>query len=98
MICLLFLPATIQIAHAFESHEHVICSSDTEHHLHEDDIECFLCHLQAETHLVAFDNNYDVIPSTFYNTSNEVTPFAIAKVYLHKKSSRAPPFLLFYIG
>ena len=56
---MLFLPATIQIAHAFESHEHVICSSDTEHHLHEDDIECFLCHLQADSYTSLNKNSYN---------------------------------------
>ncbi len=46
---LLLLPTSIQLAHAFEQHEHVICSSDAESHIHQDDVECFLCHLQGET-------------------------------------------------
>ena len=48
MICLLFIPATIQTVHAFEPHQEMICSSDVEHHFHQDELECTLCHLQAE--------------------------------------------------
>jgi len=43
------LPASIQLAHAFEQHEEIICSEDVEHHFHQDTIECFLCHLQADS-------------------------------------------------
>ncbi len=89
---MLFLPASIQIAHAFEPHEHIICSSDVEHHFHEDDIECALCHLQAENHWVVTKNNYNVIPTPFYIHFNEDIPVIFSEVYLYKKSSRAPPY------
>tara|TARA_R110002074_G_scaffold99562_3_gene215028 strand:+ start:1689 stop:1958 length:270 start_codon:yes stop_codon:yes gene_type:complete len=46
---LLILPASIQIVHAFEQHEQTICTSEIENHIHIDDLECELCHLQAET-------------------------------------------------
>ena len=46
---MLILPASIQIVHAFEQHEQTICTSEIENHIHIDDLECELCHLQAET-------------------------------------------------
>jgi hypothetical protein len=46
---LLILPACIQIVHAFEQHEQTICTSEIENHIHINDLECELCHLQAET-------------------------------------------------
>tara|TARA_R110000787_G_scaffold88545_2_gene187891 strand:+ start:1519 stop:1797 length:279 start_codon:yes stop_codon:yes gene_type:complete len=49
---LLILPASIQIVHAFEQHEQTICTSEIENHIHLDDLECELCHLQAETFAV----------------------------------------------
>ena len=49
MVCLLFIPATIQIAHAFDSHQEYECCLDGfEQHFHSDDADCALCHLQAE--------------------------------------------------
>jgi len=91
LACLLLLPASIQLAHAFEQHENVICVSDVEHHFHQDDVECILCHLQAENHLVTFSNDYDVIPTTFYKVYTDKKPLGFVKVYVTKKSSRGPP-------
>jgi len=66
MVCLLFIPATIQIVHAFEPHVEVICSSDVEHHFHQDELECTLCHLQAESLTIPPNFSYEVL-------SNELT-------------------------
>ena len=59
MICLLFIPASVQLAHAFEVHEHVICTSENEQHFHVDEIDCVICHLQAETHGILTNNDYN---------------------------------------
>jgi len=55
---LLLLPSTIQAVHAFSDHDHIVCVSDTEHHFHADELDCSLCHLQAETHGIL--PNYDI--------------------------------------
>ena len=87
----MLLPASIQLAHAFEQHVEVICSEDVEHHFHQDEVECALCHLQAENHLVVFSNHYEVIPDTFYRPFNDEKSLYITRIYLSKKSSRGPP-------
>ncbi len=71
MICLLFVPASIQIIHAFEVHEHVICTSEYEQHFHVDEMDCVLCHLQAETHgiLPNFNTN-TLLRSDLFDQSN----------------------------
>ncbi len=92
LACLLLLPASIQLVHAFEQHHHNICTSDVEQHFHEDEFECVLCHLQAETDLIFFPNRHEVIPTSFYHTFNDNKPVRLVSVSLSKKSSRAPPY------
>ena len=62
---MLFIPASIQLLHAFEIHEHVICTSDFDKHLHEDDPECILCHLQADYDTFILNNQYKILLNTF---------------------------------
>ncbi|MFY0631260.1 MAG: hypothetical protein JXR05_12820 [Flavobacteriaceae bacterium] len=61
----MLLPAAIQMVHAFEQHEHVICTSDEVQHIHDgDDVECVLCHLQADSYTDLDRSTYhiDIIP------------------------------------
>ncbi|MBL4606153.1 MAG: hypothetical protein JKY02_10985 [Flavobacteriaceae bacterium] len=88
----MLLPATIQLVHVFEQHEHIICSSDTEQHFHEDDAECVLCHLQSRTTYIGFTNNYEVIPTSFYQSYDQGKTVVFASGYLFKKPSRGPPY------
>lgn len=44
----LTIPASIELVHAYEPHKHTICTSEIEHHFHENDVECVLCHLQVD--------------------------------------------------
>lgn len=89
---MLILPATIQLVHAFEQHEHVVCTSEVEQHIHENDLECALCHLQAQNHAIDFHKETEVIPPQFYTTNQEQTTSKYIPVVLHQKSSRAPPY------
>lgn len=50
LIALLLAPSVIQLAHAFEDHEHIACSEKGVH-LHEDTPECKIC----DFHLTSFD-------------------------------------------
>ena len=87
---MLFLPSSIQIAHAFESHEHIICSSDVEHHFHEDDIECVLCHLQADSYAVLNREVYDI--EMVQHTNEYLKQYNFFKSHQHLSFSlRGPP-------
>lgn len=90
MICLLFIPATIQIVHAIEPHHHIVCSSDVEHHFHTDELECTLCHLQAES--------FGLIPHQSYKVQLRFSQEELNKQYIFYKdhqhlsySLRGPP-------
>lgn len=93
MIFLLVIPASIQIAHAFDSHhEYECCVDSLEQHIHLDDADCALCHLQAEPS--------DFSPSFSYNTLLTVTSCEQFNLYIsykdHQKLSytlRGPPAL-----
>ena len=50
LMTLLLVPSVIQLAHAFEDHEHIACSEKGAH-LHEDTPECKIC----DFHLTSFD-------------------------------------------
>lgn len=89
---MLFLPATIQLVHVFEQHEHIVCTSDIEQHIHERDLECALCHLQAETLSITFESETEVIPPQFYKAFTQEVTQQYVEVLIHKKSSRAPPY------
>ncbi|AUC84521.1 hypothetical protein CW731_04045 [Polaribacter sp. ALD11] len=86
------IPASIQIVHAFENHEHTICTSLVENHFHQDNAGCDEFHKQLTIFSVEFSSNFDVIPTHFYSTTFIDKPQRIKEVYHSKKSSRGPPF------
>ena len=85
------LPATIKLVHLLENHEHVVCTSKTEQHFHEIEIDCTFCHVQSEIFTTEFTSNYDVIPQHFYSDISSKQPQKIKVVYHSKKTSRGPP-------
>ena len=87
----MMLPATIQLVHLIENHEHVTCISKTEKHFHKADIDCSLCHLQSEIFTVNFSSKYDVIPQHFYSDISSKQPQKTKVVYHSKKTTRGPP-------
>jgi hypothetical protein len=91
---IVFLPISIQAVHAFENHEHTICTAKDIKHIHELDAECGLNHAQINTG--AFD-----FPKSFVALSvNPPTPVFIPYLQIHSspklysKSSRAPPVII----
>ena len=34
------LPTSIEIIHDLENHEHIVCSSQNDHHIHIEDLDC----------------------------------------------------------
>lgn len=85
------IPSSIQIAHALENHEHTICTSVDEHHIHIETIECIEFHKQLTVFSMDFTSNYDVIPTHFYTTTFSDKPQVFKEIYHSKKHSRGPP-------
>ncbi|OSY89473.1 hypothetical protein WH52_02230 [Tenacibaculum holothuriorum] len=88
----LVLPTAIQSMHAFKEHEHVVCTSKTDQHLHELENDCAELHLQLELFSFQINNNYEVIPQDYYSQNFIEQPQQDKVVYFSKKSSRAPPY------
>lgn len=90
---MLFAPSAIQLAHTIEDHEHKICVSLDEQHIHEKEVDCSLLHRQFQTLSVDFPSKLDVIPQHFYFTTfNEI--FQLENVVYHsKKNPRGPPII-----
>jgi hypothetical protein len=85
------LPLSIQILHALENHDHVICTSLTEQHLHQENADCDDLHKQLSIFTLEFTSHLDVIPSHFYGTTFIDKPQITTKVYYSKRTSRGPP-------
>ena len=90
-VVLLLFPIGIQFAHSLENHEHFVCNSKENSHIHAQQIDCRFCHIILETNTV-FNNNHfefysptiiDIIP-VFFEKENTETP-------LFYKPSRGPP-------
>ena len=82
----LLLPLAIQVAHAFENHEHTVCKSITEKHIHEKDFECSDLHQILETYSTGISANYAVIPTHYYIENFNEQPQQVKVVCLTKKS------------
>ena len=94
MIILLVLPSSIELVHAFEKHEQIICFSQEENHLHQIDYKCELCHLQVKT--------FATIPNQLFFFTEEKFTIKNTKNYQflfnHQELSfplRGPPFFNF---
>lgn len=87
---MLILPASIQIVHAFEQHEQTICTSDVENHLHQDDVECVLCHLQAKSFAILPKESFYLVPKKITKENNRIYRFLFNHQHL-SFSVRGPP-------
>lgn len=87
----MLIPLAIQAAHAIENHEHTVCKSITDHHVHEKDLDCSDLHQILETYSSGNTTDYTVIPTHFYSQDYNEQPQQITVVYISKKNSRGPP-------
>ncbi len=90
-IFLLMLPSSIEIMHGLENHEHTICTSIGEHHIHEQAVDCDEFHKQLTIFSIDFASNYDVIPTHYYTSIFIDKPQAFAAFYQSTKTTRGPP-------
>lgn len=85
------IPTSIEILHDLENHEHSVCTSTSEHHIHKQHLDCADFHKQLTIFSMDFTSNFDVIPTHFYTTIFIDKPQVITEVYHSKKHSRGPP-------
>jgi len=88
------IPASMQMLHALENHDHVICTSVSEQHLHQENADCDDLHKQLTVFSVKITSHLDVIPSHFYSTTFINKAQRPEKVYYSKKTSRGPPIFI----
>lgn len=85
------IPSSIEILHNLENHEHTICTSVSEHHIHKQDLDCNEFHKQLTVFSMDFTSNYDVIPTHFYSTLFIDSPQIFTEFYQPIKTTRGPP-------
>lgn len=77
-------PSIIQTVHAFHNHEHTVCTSKTEKHIHQKDYDCKLDVIKkTDVYLTTYSLNFTVIENKFsitlpYNflTKHQQLPFS----------------------
>ncbi len=84
------LPVVINVVHDFLNHEHIICSSKTEKHLHEKDIKCDL-NLIKQTSFVLATNYYKIKPNTIIFNNDSLQYSFLKNHYKLSFSLRGPP-------
>ena len=86
------IPTSIEILHDLANHEHAVCTSITDHHIHKQHLDCAEFHKQLTIFSMDFTSNYDVIPKHFYASTFIDKPQRVKKVYRSIKPPRGPPY------
>ena len=99
LVALLFVaavltPLLVQASHAFDKHEHIVCTAKDVKHFHADELDCLLCCTLVEFNsFIAFDAIEIDAPYEYSSDIINHTLFSPTRVN-KSKSSRAPPLLL----
>jgi hypothetical protein len=90
----LFIPATVQLIHVIEGHEHQVCVSLEEQHFHENEFDCSLFHRQYQTLSLDFPlNDFTITNDKYYTLFYDI--FQFEHVIFHsKKNPRGPPIIV----
>jgi hypothetical protein len=86
------IPTSIEILHDLEGHEHTVCTSENEQHIHKDSLDCDEFHKQLTFFSYTFTSNLDVIPTHFYTTIFIDKPQSTKEFYQSIKTTRGPPY------
>jgi hypothetical protein len=90
----LFIPATVQLIHVIEGHEHQVCVSSDEQHFHENEFDCSQFHRPFQTLTIDFPNHSVVIPQQYYvETPNSYIQEKGIQL-VSKKNPRGPPYFI----
>jgi len=91
-ILALLTPTIVRASHDFfEDHEHITCTSKTDHHLHELENDCGDLHLQLKLFNCYLGNNYDLIHNVRYVNKSVIKPQQLNSTFFSRKYSRGPP-------
>jgi hypothetical protein len=85
------IPTSIEILHDLENHEHTICTSANEHHIHKQSLDCEGFHKQITLFSFDFTSNLDVIPTHFYASIFIEKSQIFKEIYQSTKTTRGPP-------
>ena len=86
------IPTVIEVLHDLQNHEHTVCISANEHHIHNKSLDCDGFHKQLTVFSKNFASNYDVIPQHFYTTFFVDESQTFKEIYQSIKTTRAPPY------
>ncbi|SFZ82952.1 hypothetical protein [Tenacibaculum maritimum] len=75
-----------------QKHEHTVCKSVSDHHIHELRFDCSDLHLQIELFSSIVFQKTAVIPQYFYTENILYKPKQANKLFISKKHSRGPPY------
>ncbi|WP_299104644.1 hypothetical protein [uncultured Tenacibaculum sp.] len=90
-IFVLLIPSVIQIAHAFEEHEHIVCTSKYDQHFHQDDADCAEMHYQLKVFNHTFSTDYDLVSLDNFKSRFNLKPQFNSVSHVVKRLPRAPP-------
>ena len=85
------IPTSIEILHQFENHEHAVCTSQNEQHIHQESLDCDEFHKQLTVFSIDFTSYNDGIPQHFYTTFFVDKPQVFKEIYQSIKTTRGPP-------
>lgn len=87
-------PFAVQALHAFEIHEHVVCTAKDVKHFHNQEIDCSIFHTTVENQSDHIGFEYEIL------TNKKFTQYFLCEVDTTSlgctslKSSRAPPYFI----
>lgn len=90
----MLLPLVVQVAHAFENHEHTVCKSITTKHIHKKDFDCSDLHQILEVNTTFLTSDFNLHAPIFIIGDFNTQPQLTKVVSYSKKSSRGPPALV----
>ena len=85
------LPVFILSAHAFSNHEHGVCTSKVEKHLHEKDVDCQL-HVYKTSNSFLVENNFNFHLNTTISKEVCLQYNFLKNHYQLSFSLRGPPY------
>ena len=90
LLVIFLLPMTILSLHAFSGHEHAVCNSKIEKHLHEKDFDCKIDFIKQLTPFLAI-NTFKLDAKVLVNTATNLEYNFLKNHYQLSFSLRGPP-------
>lgn len=93
-VLVLLVPLIVQTIHAInDNHEHIVCKSINEQHIHKQDLDCSELHFPLKTLALNLTFCNKVTTKQFYKSNFNRQSQIFLAVYNSYKSSRGPPEL-----